>query len=184
MRYFSIAIIFVITGLTSLGQDKIEWSEKRLTINDFKGMPPDPSTKQSLIAKTTVETDLNPAVIGNLRTFNKQVTNYFYPYDSWVLWTDPSRLRYFQTLYDLNEWMARALRKRYNENKQLVLSGNHEKIYEEVTNEFKVLRGQYDGDSDFGNNLTGQMTWETRITERLISLSDFCKTCDSHEQSK
>ncbi len=184
MKYFFTALLLISVASTSWGQDKIEWSEKRLTVNDFKGTPPDPSTKQSLIAKTSIENNLNLSLIKNLKTFNKLVTNYFYPNESWVLWTDPSRLRYFQTSYDINEWMARELRKRYTENKQLVLSGNHQKIYDEVAKEFQVIKGQYDGESDYGNNLVGQMNWETKITERLIFLSDFCKICGSSEQSK
>src|SRR5262249_33790850 len=105
----------------------------------------------------------------NLKTFNRQVTNLFSPTNSWIDWTEKSRLRYAITLFDLNEWKARELRKRLNENKKLVLSGHYQTIEQSVSQEFQKLQQEYDNESDFGNNLIGQMNWETRINERLIS---------------
>ena len=174
----------VLTLLTTLifttkGQDRIEWNQKkRLTVNDFKGTPPDPSTHQSLIAKKGVETNLEGPHIKNLKTFNGQVSNYFYPNDSWVLWTEKSRLTYFLTLFDIDEWMARELRKRFNENREQVLLGDHKRILNEVQSEFVRIREQYDGETEYGSNLVGQMKWESKIMERLSSLSAYCKTCE------
>src|SRR6478609_7295665 len=104
--------IFILALLTSMtlvanGQDKLEWMEARkLTVNDFKGTPPDPSEGRSLIANFGFETNLKPGEIEHLKTFNRQVSNLFFPDNSWINWTDPSRLRYVITLFDLNEWMA------------------------------------------------------------------------------
>ena len=177
-------LILIITILTSLtlsttGQDKLEWSETRkLTVNDFKATPPDPSTGQSLIANFGLETNLKKEEIENLKTFNRQVSNLFSPNNSWIDWTDKSRLRYAITLFDLNEWMTRELRKRLNENRKLVLAGQHQSIQEEVKKEFEKIRQDYDNDSSYGNNPIGQINWETRINERILSLGDYCKTCE------
>jgi hypothetical protein len=177
-------LILIITLLTSLilsttGQDKLEWSETRkLTVNDFKDTPPDPSTGQTLIANFGLETNLKKEEIENLKTFNRQVTNLFSPNNSWIDWTDKSRLLYAITLFDLNEWMTRELRKRLNENRKLVLAGQHQSIQEEVRKEFEKIRQDYNNESNYGNNAIGQINWETRISERILSLGDYCKTCE------
>ncbi len=165
--------------LSAAGQDRLEWSQTRkLTVNDFKGTPPDPSTGQSLIANFGLEINLKKEEIENLKTFNRQVTNLFSPNNSWINWTDESRLRYAITLFDLNEWMTRELRKRFNENRKLVLAGQYQSIQEEVRKEFEKIRQDYDNDSNYGNNAIGQINWETRIIERIHSLGDYCKTCE------
>ena len=180
MRHL-ILIYALLTSLTlrTIGQDKLEWSETRkLTVNDFKATPPDPAAGQSLIANFGLETNLKKEEIKDLKTFNQQVINLFSPNNSWIDWTDKSRLRYAITLFDLNEWMARELRKKLNENRDLVLSGQYQSLQEEVRKEFEKLRQKYDNDSNFGNNLIGQINWETRINERLIALGEFCKICE------
>ncbi len=177
-------IFLTLTFLTTLiftikGQEKIEWNEnQKLTVNDFKGTPPDPSTHQSLMARYGIENNLDGPEIKNFKTFNKQVTNYFYPNDSWVSWADKSRLRYFLTLFDINEWTAREVRKRYNQSRQQVLKGEHKKILNDVQSEFTRIREQYDGESEYGTNLVEQVKWETKIREKITSLSGFCRACD------
>jgi hypothetical protein len=181
MKEIFLALILLTTSIFTInGQEKIEWSaNQKLTVNDFKGTPPDPSTRQSLIARNGIETKLDGPEIKNLKTFNRQITNYFYPNDSWVLWTDKGRLRYFLTLFDINEWMARELRKRCNQNRQQVLMGEYKKISDEVQSEFVKIREQYDGESEYGTDIVGQVKWETKITEMLNSLSNFCRTCEN-----
>lgn len=178
-KTFIVLILLATLIFAVAGQDKIEWNEnKRLTINDFKGTPPDPLAHQSLIAKMGVDTNLDDPEIKTLKTFNWQVTNYFYPNDSWILWTDKSRLRYSLTLFDMDEWMARELRKRLNDNREQVLLTGHEKILNEVRSEFVIIREQYNGETEYGSNPIGQMKWESKIMERLSSLSGYCKTCE------
>lgn len=176
-----ILIITILTGITlhAAGQDTLEWSETRkLTVNDFKATPPDPSTGQSFILNFGIETNLKKEEIENLKTFNRQVTNLFVANNSWIDWSDKSRLRYAITIFDLNEWMARELRKRLNENRKLVLAGEYQSIQEDVSKEFEKIRQDYDNETNYGNNAIRQMNWETRITERIHSLGDFCKTCE------
>ena len=176
-----ILILAILTSMTLVanGQDKLEWMEARkLTINDFKGTPPDPLKGQSLIVNFGLETNLKTGEVENLTTFNKQVTNLFSPDNSWIDWTDQSRLRYAITLFDLNEWMARELRKRLKENRKRVLAGQQQSIQDEVTKEFEKIRQDYDNDSNYGNYAIGQLNWETRINERIHALGEYCKTCE------
>lgn len=177
----TILIITILSSLifTTTAQDKLEWSETRkLTVNDFKATPPDQSTGQSLIANFGLEINLKKQEIENLKSFNRQVTNLFSPQNSWIDWTDKSRLRYAITLFDLNEWMARELRKRLNENRKLVLAGQYESIQEEVRKEFEKIRQDYDHASNYGNYAMGQLNWEKKINERIFSLGEYCKTCE------
>lgn len=173
--------LYLLTILTPIAsaQGKLEWSEtKKLTIADFKGSPSDPSTEQTLVVSFGQDLNLEKSKISSLKTFNAQVTNYFSQDSSWIDRTDQSRLRYVITHFDINEWMARALRKRLNENRELVLRGEHQTILDEINNEFEKIKLAYDNESNYGNNPIGQMNWETRINEQLIALADYCKTCE------
>ena len=176
----SITIIILLSacsGLT-LAQEKIEWSpSQKITVGDFKGPAPDPKTKQSLIAHTGIESKLTGPDIKLLKNFNPQVANYFFPGDSWILASDKSRLSYFQALFDMNEWMARELRKRCKENRKVVLAGQYELIYAQITSEFSKIREQYDQETDYGYDKSSQQEWENKIHERISDLSDFCRTC-------
>ena len=78
----------------------------------------------------------------------------------------------------MDEWMARELRKRLNDNREQVLLTGHEKILNEVRSEFVIIREQYNGETEYGSNPIGQMKWESKIMERLSSLSAYCKTCE------
>ena len=58
-RLILIFTILTCLTLTIFGQDKLEWSETRkLTVNDLKATPPDPSTRQSLISNLGLEVNL------------------------------------------------------------------------------------------------------------------------------
>lgn len=172
--YLSIVLINA-----TFAQGKFEWNEtKKLTLEDFKGAPPDPSTEQTMFVNFGQDLDLKKSKINHLKTFNAQVTNYFSQDSSWIDRTDPSRLRYAITHFDINEWMTREIRKRLNENRELVLRGEHQAILDEVTKAFEKIKLTYDNESNYGNNPIGQMNWETRISEQLVALADYCKTCE------
>ncbi|MFY8036818.1 MAG: hypothetical protein ACOVMQ_06605, partial [Cyclobacteriaceae bacterium] len=84
-------------------------------------------------------------------------------------------------LFDLNEWKARELRKRLNENRKKVLAGEYEEIKKQVEAEFQKIHQDYDNETDSGDNIVGQLRWESRIEEQLSILSDYCKTCGPKE---
>lgn len=123
------------------------------------------------------EVNLDPGDIRGLATFNSRVLNLFIADRSWIDWRDESRLRYAITLFDLNEWMTHEMRRRFNENRKSVLSGQHQAIGEEVRVQFARIRQEYDNESSYGNDPAGQLRWETRINERLAALGEFCRTC-------
>lgn len=179
MKQVILAFGMVVSFFTQvLAQDKLEWSESRkLTVNDFKGPAPDPAKKQSLIVNFGLETNLSEAEIRNSKTLNRLVTNVFSASDSWIDWTDKSRLLYANTLFDLGEWRARELRKRLQENRKSLVPVEHGKIVEAVNREFLKIQQDFNSESDSGNNPIGQLKWETRIHESLQTLADYCKGC-------
>lgn len=178
-KWILVLILQLSFCLTLLGQDELEWTENRkLTVNDFKATPPDPTTNQTLIASFGLRTNLKKDEIKNLNHFNQQVLNLFSQSNSWIDWTDKSRLRYAITLFDFNEWMTRELRKRLYENREAVLTGSYQPIQEEVKKEFAKLRQDYDLESNYGNNAIGQINWEIRINDAILSLGDYCKKCE------
>ena len=174
-----ITILALLTLTNSISaQDKLEWNAKtKLTVNDFKGSNPDAQKPTTLKAGFGMEANLKGEAIKNLKSFNGQVSNFFLTTESWSDWREDSRLRYAITLFDLNEWQARELRKRLNENRQLVLSGNYEQIRVKVQEEFHEIHEDYAAESDDGNNVIGQLKWETKIAEQLAVLSAYCKAC-------
>lgn len=180
MRQTLLLIFVTCSTSLSYAQDDIEWSETRkLTVNDFKGSRPENSPGQTLAVSFGMEVKLNKSNTQQLTSFNGQVVNLFSAAHSWIDWTEKSRLRYAITLFDLNEWTARELRKRLNNNRQRVLAGQHAAIQDEVRKEFEAIRQQYDSESNFGNNPAGQLNWERRIAENLAELSEYCKHCVS-----
>lgn len=171
-------MLWLMCSAMATAQEKIEWSPSRkISVSDFKGPAPDPKTKQSLVAHTGIESKLTGPDVKALKNFNARITNYFFQTDSWILVSDKSRLAYFQALFDMNEWMARELRKRCKENRKVVYAGQYDVIYAEVTNEFAKIREQYDQETDYGYDKARQQEWEKKIGERISGLSDFCKTC-------
>ena len=182
MRHWLLLGIFLF-GFSpgAIAQETIEWSATRkLTVNDFKGTPPRASLGQSLSVSLGIEIHLPPEQLSSLVTFNNQVTNVFHADSSWIDWRESSRLRYTITIFDLNEWMARELRKRFQENRELVLAGKHEAINENVSREFQALREAYDNETNYGQHAAGQLSWERRISDALATLADYCKACGGY----
>lgn len=162
----------------TIAQTKLEWSEKkRLTTSDFKGPAPDPAKNQNLIVRTGFENKVSVSDLAGREHFNDAISNVFFPDDSWINWSDPSRLRYFLTCFDIDEWKARELRKRYYHNKKELTKESIAKIYSEVQLEFNLIHEQYNTDTNYGEHAQGQMNWEMRVSDKILALSDFCKSC-------
>jgi hypothetical protein len=178
MKSFLILVLLGISPVLTWCQERIEWSaSQKITVSDFKGKAPEASSKQTLIARTGIESKLTGAEVKKMKNFNQQITNYFFPGDSWIHASDKSRLPYFHVLFDMNEWMARELRKKCRENRKMVLANQYDLMYAQVTAEFAKIREQYDQETDYGDNKQKQLEWEKKIHDRLTDLSDFCKQC-------
>lgn len=180
-------VVFSIGFINSLEETKIEWSEdSRLTIEDFQAEAPNTGTMQTVQGHTTIEYQFNNYELMGSRNFNKNVTCYFYRTASWIDSGENSHrlLRYAQTIFDMNEWQARELRKRFRENRSQVLAGKQRELYEQLTTEFAGIQSQYSKETDFGTIEAKQVEWEDRIKNSLGDLADYCKLCKPAKKKK
>ena len=169
------------------GQTKFEWnSTDTLKVDDFQAQAPNTGTLQTVQGHITIEYHLMNYEILATKNFNKNVTCYFYKSASWIDTGDRTEqlLRYAQTIFDLNEWMARELRKRFRENKKQLLSGKQNIIYDQLTKEFAEIQSSYSKESNYGTIEDAQVEWESKIDDNLNELADFCKTCKPKKKKK
>jgi hypothetical protein len=178
-QIFTIGILAFLQ-LCLFGQDKIEWKEGyKLKVEDFKANAPNTGVIQTIQGHTTVEYQLMNYDIMFSNNFNKNVTCYFYPYASWIdIGESTDRLlKYAQNTFDIYEWMARELRKRFKENKSQLVAGKHNEIYSQLIKEFAEIQSQYEKETNHGTIEEKQDEWTIKIKEKLDSLADYCKSC-------
>ena len=48
---------------------------------------------------------------------------------------------------------------------------------QECRKEFEKINTEFGKETEGGNNLDKQVEWETKISEQLTILSDYCRTC-------
>lgn len=172
------AWVLCCLSFAAFAQDDIEWTDEReLTVNDFKGPVPYPIPKGGASVHFGLYTSLSDNEVKLLKNFNGRVTNAFLPADSWIDWRDDSRLRYVNTLFDLNEWMTREMRKQLNAQREKVIAGNFQSIQENIRLEFEKIRSSYEQETKGGTDADKQLAWEVRINEELSALKNYCKQC-------
>lgn len=112
MRTVVFLVILTAGQSTAKAQSKIEWAESyKLTVDDFLANAPNTGTIQTVQGHTTKEYRFSNYELLGSKNFNKNVTCYFFRTASWIDRGEKTDalLRYAQTLFDLNEWLARAL---------------------------------------------------------------------------
>lgn len=178
MRFMIAPVIAIALATSVQAQDAIEWSEKRrLTFTDFKKVPDPLPSAQQIISRYGVQTELDSTKLASLKTFNGQVTAFFYPNDSWLHETNKTGLQYSNTIFDIYEWACRKFRKRLAENRDLVLTGKIQELSDEINLEFQTILEAYDAESKYASNMLEQMKWESRISQELYTLAAYCKSC-------
>jgi hypothetical protein len=180
MRCIVLFTLFSLGHSLLWGQNKLEWTDNyKLNIEDFQANAPNTGSMQTVQGHTTIQYQFANYELIASKNFNKNVTCYFYRTASWIDKGENTQilLRYAQTTFDLNEWMARELRKRFRENKGQLLNGKQNEIYEQLAKEFADIQSQYSKDTDFGTVDVNQAEWENKVKENLNLLSDFCKAC-------
>jgi hypothetical protein len=180
MKQIIIIWIFSLFQLNLFSQDKLEWTEGYvLKVENFKANAPNTGTIQTVQGHTTIEYQIMNYDMMFSNNFNKNVTCYFYPNASWIDSGESTDqlLKYAQNVFDIYEWMARELRKRFRENKSQLIAGKHNEIYNQVTKEFAEIQSQFEKETNHGTNEDKQNEWITKINAKIDSLSDYCKTC-------
>lgn len=187
MRLTPSLLLIVFVSMSAIAQqtedstqvfETLEWSASRkLTFEDFKKVPENPYTVETVILNLGINSTLDSVKLPALKTFNGQVITVFYPTFSWIDKSNTTGLQYSNTVFDIYEWISREFRKRLNENRELVLAGKVKEISEELNREFTLILEAYDAETKSASNLLEQMKWESHISQQLISLSAYCKSC-------
>ena len=180
MRFTLPLLLILSVSISVIAQEAevIEWSStRRLTFEDFKKVPENPLTSETMILNFGVNSALDSVKLPELKTFNGQISNVFYPKTSWIDKSNKTSLQYSNTIFDIYEWASREFRKRLNENRELVLAGKIKEISTELNREFMLILEAYDAETKLATNLLEQMKWESHISQQLLSLSAYCKSC-------
>lgn len=173
-----IPLIMIAFASTAQAQDVLEWSDKRkLTFADFRKTPDKSVSSEQIFLRFGVNSELDSASLPLMRTFNSRIETSFYPTDSWISDSNHTALQYANTLFDIYEWASRTFRKRLNENTGPLTSEQVKQISTELNADFTTIFEAYDSESQYGTNLLEQMKWESRISQELLALSAYCKSC-------
>lgn len=180
MKNGYLTLILLFSTLSIFGQSKIEWSENySLQADDFMASAPNTGTMQSVYGYTTIEYQLLNYQVLFSKNFNDNVISYFHRSASWLDKGENANqlLRYSQILFDMSEWMARELRKRFRENRKMLLSGKQNEIYDQVIKEFAEIQSQFARETSHGQDLEKLSEWQTKVRNELDKLRNYCKTC-------
>lgn len=179
-------ILLLFTSLHGMGQDKIEWSSSyNLKKEDFKGIPPNTGTVQTVHFQSLIEYSYMTLqlVFANL---NSNVKCSFIPSASWIDEGDNMNvlLRYVRVNWDLSELAARKLRKLFHENRLKLSVKTTEEFYEQVLKESAAIESAYSKETDFGKKDIEQHEWELKVKQLLDEYSDYCQTCKPPKRKK
>jgi len=176
-------IILIVTlilankyGFAQVKNDNLLWSQTRkLTANDFviktKPLETTPSYGQFSMEYQISGFDFLT------KNFNKKVRNYFLRTASWIDTTTnvDQSLLYQQTVFDLCEVYTRQFRKALRDNRKKIATGMQiaKDLNDHFVTEFAKRRLDYDGETQFGTDLTKQQEWEAQIANELAELKEY-----------
>ncbi len=181
MTVVRLTFLMVALGpVFGLAQDQIEWSDTvTLRPIDFRASSPNTGIMQTIRGHITVGYQMAGYETMFSKNYNKNVSCFFQRSASWLdsgVYTS-ELIRYANTIFDLDEWMARELRKRFRENRSKMMKGQAEVIYTQLQKEFAELESLYSKETDFGKEPIKQAEWERKIADSLLMLKDYGKTC-------
>lgn len=173
-----IPLIMIAFASAVQAQDVLEWSDKRkLTFADFRKAPDLKLAPDQMILRYGVNSASDSTGTSLSKTSNSRVTALFYPGDSWISESNTAGLQYSNTIFDIYEWACRTFRKRLTEIPGPLTTERTKEISREIDHEFNTILEAYDAESQYGTNLLEQMKWESRISQGLLALSAYCKSC-------
>jgi len=158
---------------------KIAWTEDRkLTWEDFQGIPPDESLFHA-------NTNAGMAYSWEFQSSSQEselvysIDNIFYPNLSWVHSSSKNDilLRHEQLHFDISELHARKLRKILsNINPSKLNKGfiSYSKmIYEQVVKESREMQNAFDAESNHSLNIQNELRWQAYIEDELTKFEEF-----------
>jgi len=181
--------LFLLTTITGFAQNKIEWSnDYRLSKDDFQAKAPDNGSFQSASGSFYVEYEIGGMNLITSRNLNKNVTCFFQKDASYIEDGDAAStekiIRYQQLLFDLYELQARNLRKKFFEERKIILTKGPAQLREEVASEHIKLVSKVESETNQGSELQKTKEWEKWVKNELEALADFCKTCKPNKKKR
>ncbi len=153
---------------------RIQYSDKRLTWDDFQGFAEQASPHSAL-----THWSLNDrSFLRNGNELHIMVVAWFYPKLSWV--KNPSfgnqyLLSHEQHHFDLAELYARKFRKALSSTSFDITTYRQQitTLFRATLSRLKAEQDRYDDESDHDRNKSAQYTWMDTIDRELASLSEF-----------
>lgn len=182
---FHVLTISFVSG----AQNIIEWSaDIQLSENDFQAQAPNRGQMQTASGSFFVEYELGGLNLVLNRNLNENVSCYFKKDESYI--DDGTKeatarlLRYQQLIFNLYEIQARNIRKKFFEERKILLTKGpavlHQEAYQEHTKLLtKVKDETYNGTLDL--EIDNWMMWSLNELEKL---NDFCKSCKPQKKKR
>ena len=184
MKIFVLSLLILTIPQSTISQDiiynyskenEIEWHKNRkLTWEDFKGMPPS-ITETNASANTNCGFDVSAESNSRKELIAVRIKNIFYCDKSWVRIDKRNKLNLLvheQAHFDLCEVYARKLRKRVEDSNYKLDIDNA--IFE-VFDDFKQRQKLYDQETNHSRNKEKQAEWLKTIADELQELNAFKK---------
>lgn len=180
MKLWIAALLLVFMGFSSeissddqnVEEEKIKWSEQKLTWNEFKGTPSGP---EEFVASTNsgVGFSFSYKERNGVGQVTYSIDCNFYPNLSWYRSdrVSPYILGHEQLHFDISELHARKLRKSLSslpQNRDFKTKAK--KLYDAMEVERRAMQNQYDTDSDHSNVESEEYRWRAYVKEELIRL--------------
>jgi len=171
-----VLVLIALVLLSSYTQEeKLAWSETKLSWSDFKG-PPDFNTDAAATTSSGISYRLSALLKNDQLDVDCEVSCYFFPQNSWY---KPNKvtnvvLGHEQLHFDITELHARKFRKILDERKfSKAVKKEIRKIYTGITKDLKKMQSDYDAASDFSRNLEKQKEWESFIQKELLRFKNY-----------
>jgi len=180
-RILSVCLILIIAdlGIAQEKKDVIEWSNERLTWNDFQGTP---LTSSNFIAVSAGKISVSP-ITSEVTLSNEvhlTVRALFYKKKSWSITNSKEILKHEQLHADIRELYARLIRKKLLEKAVYGSREDAQKridlVYSELDKKMRKTQGEYDDETDHSMNKKSQQEWDEKIAIQLEGLKEYTDT--------
>ena len=169
---------FLLLGLFQLqAQEKLEWTEEKLTWKDFEAKP---NRQSQFLANTNsgFSYTWGFGMQASKPIFTYEVHAYFYPEQSWVKKgkETPTLLAHEQLHFDISELYARKMRKWLSAFQPKTINEAKielKKIHTQVEAERVKMQKAYDKETNHGVLPEEQKRWQKEVNQALELLAEF-----------
>jgi hypothetical protein len=185
-----LTLLLLISAFTALGQAKTEWKEGyKLSVLDFQAESPKSREGQGQTYYLAANLDFSYAMSNYefmlTKNFNKFVTAYFIPANSWLQQGEGTEilLKFAQMDFDLLELYARKYRQRLYGEKNAFSKPNffqqaHEEVNAAMAKRSVEMQNAVSESDGKGEEFHGQ------ILKEISELAEFCKECKPVKKKK